>query len=154
VEILLSADPKEPDDPLAELRLRPVKAKQPYYLYLRNPSEKPRKVLVQLAGAAGNLPGEARVELGPKETKQVRFTGAATPSAPPPTTPSAEGAAAELGGELQVRLLDLESGNKLIDARSFRVQVAPAADYTKVTRIQFTPPTERDQSLGGASNRL
>jgi hypothetical protein len=159
IELLLSANPREPSDPVEELRLRPIKSRQPYYLYLRNPSSKPRKVVVQLTSGQAPLPsGEAKVELAPNETKQVRFTAPAAP--PPPTTTapaaaaSAEGPFTDLSGDLQVRLLDIENGNKIIDVRSYRVQVASAADYTRATSIQFIPPTEREQSLGGGKNKL
>ena len=160
IEILLSANPREPAEPLEELRLRPLKSRQPFYLFLRNPSAKPRKVLVQLTSGQATLPGgEAKVELAPNETKQVRFTSPApTPPATPPgnTAPAApaEGVFTELNGDMQVRLLDLDGGNKVIDVRSYRVQVASAADYTHVTNIQFIPPTERDQTLGGGKNKL
>jgi hypothetical protein len=159
IEILLSANPREPADPVEELRLRPLKTRQPYFLYLRNPSAKARKVFVQLTSGQATLPGgEAKVELAPNETKQVRFTSPAPPPVTPPGSAApaapAEGQFTELGGEMQVRLLDLDGGNKIIDVRSYRVRVAAASDTARVTSIQFTPPTERDQSLGGGKSKL
>jgi hypothetical protein len=161
IEILLSVNPREPAEPLEELRLRPLKSRQPYYLYLRNPSAKVRKVMVQLASGQAALPGgEAKVELAANETKLIRFAAPAAPPPPPPAPggaapPAAEGGVfTELSGDLQVRLLDLDGANKLIDKRTYRVRVASAADYTKVASIQFRPPTQRDKSLGTSKNKL
>ena len=161
IEILLSVNPREPADPLEELRLRPLKSRQAYYVYLRNPSAKVRKVMVQLASGQAAVPGgEAKVELAANETKQIRFTAPSAPPPPPPPSggaapPAAEGGVfTELSGDLKVRLLDLDDRNKIIDERSYRVRVASAADYTKVASIQFTPPTQRDQSLGTSKNKL
>ncbi len=148
IEVLLSRNPQTAAEPLDELRLRPLKTRQSYYLYLHNPSAKPRKLVVQLVGSQGLLPGgEAKVELGPKDTKPIHF-GPAPTGAPP------DGVFTDLAGDLQVKLLDPEDGNKVVDTRTIRVRVAAAADYTKVTDIRFTPPAQRDRGLGSGQNKL
>src|SRR5262249_10305841 len=49
-QLLLSEDPAAPTRPLGDLRLRPVGQPQAYYLYVNNPTPKPRNVAVELQG--------------------------------------------------------------------------------------------------------
>ena len=73
LDVFVSADPSGAE-PLDELRLRPLKGRQPYFLFVRNPSARPRNLTVQLSDGNGPLPGAAaKVSLKEHETAPVRF---------------------------------------------------------------------------------
>ena len=85
LDVFLSADPSGATE-LDELRLRPLKARQLYYLFVRNPSARPRDLTVQLSDGNGPIPGgTAKIALKEHETLPVHFwlgPEAAGPGAP------------------------------------------------------------------------
>jgi hypothetical protein len=140
-QLLLSADPKEPTAPSGDLRLRPVKARQPFYLYARNPTGRARNVLVQLAVNDAVLPGcETKLAVGAQETRRVAF-----PPVPPAAAPAPGGDLPELTGPLQLRLLDADNPKVILDAKAVRVSVASPREYVEVTDIHFTPASLPDR---------
>jgi hypothetical protein len=142
LEILLATEdrPGGPVATLGELRLRPAKARQPHYLYVRNPSKTGRTVLVELkAGeiAAGGEP--PKLTLGPGQTQKVTFPGP-TPKPTEPLDP--------MRGPLRVRLLDSQNGS-VVQERTFPVSIATPAEYVKVAEARFEPAAKE-----GGTNRL
>lgn len=160
VELLLSLDPAGPSDPVQNLRLRPIKAKQPYYLYVRNTTGKPRNVVVQLrSGDAVVRGGEVKMTVGVNETKPVKFNPplpAAPAGAPAAAAAAAVVAAApadlpELKGPLGLRLLDADKPDAdFLDDKIIPVAIASPREYVQVSEIQFAPPSVKT----GGKNRL
>ena len=128
VEILLSADAKQPAAPLDSLRLRPLPARQPFYLYVKNSSDKAREVLVQLT-AAGQA--DCKLTVGAKQVTKVHFEGQA---------PKPKSNLPDLKGPLQICVLDAASGTVLAK-KQISVGIAAPREYVAVTRIQFEPQT-------------
>ena len=62
VEILLSDDPKQPAIPLGDLRLRPSKERQSFYIYVNKLDEKARNLIVELQANRCVPPG-GKVEI-------------------------------------------------------------------------------------------
>ena len=128
VEILLSADAKEPASPLDSLRLRPVPARQPFYLYVKNSSAKARDIVVQLT-AAGQV--DCKLTVDAKQVAKVNFEGEA---------PKPDVNLPELQGPLQVRVLDT-AGRTVLAEKQIQIGIAAPREYVAVTRIQFEPHT-------------
>ena len=150
LELRLAADPKGPADPLRDLRLRPLKGKQPFTLMIHNPRAGERAVIVQLLVNGAVIPGgeSAKLVLGPNETRPVAFAPpppAPPPAAPPSATPPAAPAPAipkelpELKGPLEVRVLDAARPKVVLESRLVRVEVANPAEYVDVSDIRFVP---------------
>lgn len=148
-EIVLSADPRNATDPLGDLRLRPAGVPQPYYLYVRNPTDKAQNVVVELT-AKGVSPagGLNKLTVPPRSIQRVVFV-----ALPPPTAaPAVEGPALlpELIGPLRIRLLDAADPNQVHDTREVQVQAASPREYVQVESIRFQPPS----MANGDANRL
>ena len=63
-----------PTDPQQDLGLRAIKDRQPYYLYLRNPTSESRDVLVELKLGDQPVPGiSPRLTVAPGAIDRVRF---------------------------------------------------------------------------------
>jgi hypothetical protein len=176
LDILLTDRPEAPaEDGLDELRLRPLPGRQTYHLFVRNRSPRTRNLSVQLAGPRGVLPGgAAKLTLRENETLPVRFGAPSTPAPVPPTMPqpmatqptgmttppvaakpaTADEELPELGGWLEVRLLDSDEGDAVVATRRFDADVAAAEEYLQVASIRFDPVSIRERGLGGAVNRL
>lgn len=158
VEVLLSQDPLGPSDPVTSLRLRPIKARQPYYLYVRNTTAKARNVIVQLRnGDMALRGGEVKLTVAANETKPVKFPLPAAP-APPAGTPAAPAAPPalpadlpEFPGPLGIRLLDADKPDgDLLDDKTIPLAIASPREYVQVSEIQFAPPGPKT----GGKNRL
>ncbi len=149
LETFLSADPKAPTAPLTELRLRPGPERQRYYLYVRNPGDRARAVLVELR--AGDRVFLKPLTLPPRETVNVTFP----PPPPAAGTPPAPAAAPkqpleDLTGPLTLRVLDAGRANAVVLSRELGVAVAPPREYVRVAGIRFDPPGPKT----GGKNRL
>ncbi len=158
VEILLGNTPQAPEVSLNVLALRPLDKPQPYYLFLRNPSPRTRKIGVELATGGAVLPGaQATLTLAGNETKLVSFTPSTPPAAAPPAAPTAGQKPSpelpELQGSLEVRLLDVEEKNQLLEVKTIRVEVASPRSYVEVVEARFSPPA-RDRSEPDGKNLL
>ena len=132
LRIVLSTDPSKPAAPIAELRLRPVRDLPPHYLYVANPTETDRKLLVQLLDGGAIVPGcEVPLTLKAHGTEKVSF---GAPAAKPETDVS------RVFGPLVVRLLDAADPSKIVAERTIPVMVANAGDYARVVEARFEPP--------------
>lgn len=165
VEALLSADPAGPTAPVASLRLRPVAGRQPYYLYVRNTTAKPRNVIVQIKIKDAVIKhGEAKLAVPPKSFRPVNFMlpALAAPGAPPAPAvplpaPPAPGAAAatpaplpELPGPLHFVVLDADKPTDVLDEKLIDAGIASPREYVQITAAQFSPPAPSN----GNKNRL
>jgi hypothetical protein len=139
LDLLLAGGPGAETVPLpAELRLRPLKGRQPFDLYVRNGDGKPRNVLVELnAGKAAT----AKLTAPANGIQQVVFGQAA---------PAAGADLPALEGPLQFRLLDPDRRNEVLEVRPVRVAIADPREYVQVTDIRFDPP----DPARGTKNRL
>lgn len=129
--MVLSASPRQPTAPLNDLRLRAVRSPQPFYLFVHNPTDKPRTLLVELLDGITPLAGgPVKVSVPAKETRPVAFPEAAQPAVPPvvttasPATTTTPAPLPELTGPLQVRLLEAENPGTVWDQRQIRVGLA------------------------------
>jgi hypothetical protein len=163
VEALLSADPAGPTAPVASLRLRPVAGRQPYYLYVRNTTAKPRNVIVQIKIKDAVIKhGEAKLAVPPKSFRPVNFmlpalaAPGAPPAAPPPAPAAAVAAAAtpaplpELEGPLHFVVLDADRPTEVLDEKLIDAGIASPREYVQITAAQFSPPAPSN----GNKNRL
>lgn len=163
VEAVLSADPAAPTLPLASLRLRPVAGRQPYYLYVRNTTKKPRNVLVQLKVKDAVVKnGEAKVAVPPNAFRPVSFLLPAPGGAPAPAATAAGAAQAavaaainpaplpELEGPLRLVVLDADRPTDVLDEKVLDVGIASPREYVQITNAQFSPPS----IANGGKNRL
>jgi hypothetical protein len=146
LEVLLSANPETPAAPQGELRLRPVRPRQPFFLYVRNPTAKPRNLVIQLLTNDKLIDGaETKLAVGVKETRRVVFPQPAAPPLPPPPTgggpapPPGPAELPELTGPLEVRLLDADNRNAVLERKLIPVGVATPREYIQVTGIQWLP---------------
>jgi hypothetical protein len=132
LRITLTADPGRPRAPLAELRLRPVRQPSAYSLFVENPSEADKPVVVQLLDGGAPVPGcEVSVTVKARSYEKVVF---GQPSAKP------EADAADFGGPLGVRVLDASDPQKVLAERTFAVGVAPPTDFVRVAESRYEPP--------------
>lgn len=146
LQIVLSTDPARPTTPLGELRLRPVKDVPGYFLYIKNPTEADRPVLVQLLDGGVLVPGcEVAVTVKARDFKKVSF---GTPSAKP------EADFVAVRGGLQWRVLDASDPTKVLTEASPPVSVALARDYVRVVDARFEPPGPVNDGKARLSFRL
>jgi hypothetical protein len=153
VEAVLSADPEGPTASLGELRLRPVGVTQPYFLYVRNATNRPRNVLVRLRDGANAVLAETKLALKPTETTKATFPLAApppVPAAPPAAPTSSPKPLPELVGPLQIQVLDLDAKDEILDDKQIRVGIAAPREYVRVTEIVFAPSSHQ----ANGKNRL
>lgn len=160
VEALLSADPAAPTAPVSSLRLRPVAGRQPYYLYVRNTTPKPRTVLVQIKIKDAVVKnGEAKVAVPPNSVRPVNFQLAnllapvpgAAPAAPALPVPTATATPLpELDAPLRFVVLDAERPTEVLDEKVIDAGIASPREYVQITGAQFSPPS----AANGGKNRL
>lgn len=143
LDLLLSANPKEPAAPIGGLKLRPIKVRQPYYLFVRNTTPRPRNVLVQLKMNDAVLKGgEAKLTVNANDVQRVNFG--------PPLAAPAPGDLPEFAGPLRIDLFDADKPTDALDEKRVPVSIASPREYVRVTEIQFAPPSPRN----GGKNRL
>ncbi len=142
--VILSADADEPTLPRRELRLRPLPGIQPFHLYLANPGDRDRKLLVELRVAnRAVIGGSGVVMLGRGETRKIDFAKPDPAAAPVPAPPAAgtpEGPVVlpELSGALSVLLRDPDTNQTLV-SRTIPVSVASPLEYVSVESAKFEP---------------
>ena len=138
-QILIGEGHDAPPSAEGDLRLRPVKDRQPFTLYTLNPSGKPRKVNVEVKDLGSGVGGAlAFVSQG---TGQPETVGAPAPEAKPGTAPAPppEVELPEFLGPLQVRVLDAEDPKKVLATRLVGVSVATPLEYVRVDAVEFAP---------------
>jgi hypothetical protein len=147
--ILVSTDPEKATPALADVRLRPVKSAQPYYLYVKNPADRARQVVVRL-GAGALQRSTPPLPLAAGETKKVVLPPppGAAPAPPPGGAPAAAPALPELTGPLLVQVSEAGEGGKLLASREVPVAIASPREYVEVTAARFLPAGP-DRPTGG-----
>ncbi len=149
LEIYLSADPKTLTVPPGELRLRPSTQRVPYYLFVRNPSDRVRNLAVEIGQNDEPIPGgSVPITVAPGATKRVIF-----PGPPAPAVASTEAAAPkeplplpELTGPLQIRLLDRDKANEVVASRDVKVHVMAPREYVRVPTVRYEPPSPANEN--------
>lgn len=125
-QIIVSTDPDEPGNTVNDIRIRPGKIKQPHYFYVRNLTNRPQKVHVEIkAGSMLLHKTQKPMLLDADAVAQVRFGEAAVPMM-------------ALGGPIVVRVLD-EERHKLLHERSLRVEILPPSEYVKTADATYDP---------------
>jgi hypothetical protein len=131
VQFFVSTNPKRPDPPLQDVRLRAGKIRQAYYLFARNLTDQTKNVLLEIKDQNGSLKGgELKLTLAPGETRRVQL------GQPPPTLPPV---IPEFHGPLHLRALDVDKQNSLLGERVVSVGIAPPREYVRVESRSFAP---------------
>jgi hypothetical protein len=137
-EILLAAEGGTPDSPPASFRLRPLSKPQVLPIFVRNPGESKRAVIVEVK-ASGSTVRSAPITLAAGET--APFKAAAAPKLPP-ELPS-------LAGPIVVRVLDDKGMNEL-SRKEFAVEILDPSEYIEVVAAsaKYSPrsPTNPDRN--------
>jgi hypothetical protein len=129
--LLLSTNSKAPNPPLSEIHLRAGKVRTPFYLFLNNPSDTARKVVVEIK--AGETPfkgGTIAKTLPPNSIQRLNLAEAG----PLPATDLPD-----FSGPLTWRVLDADPPNEVLDEQAVSVHVGSPRDYVRVTNILFVP---------------
>ncbi len=127
LELLLSPNAGKPTESLDEIRTRPAQGPQPYYLFVRNPTNAAREVIAQVCGPAA---ATAKLTVPAGQTQQVVF---------PPAAPAKPGASApELHGPLDLTLADAATRQTLA-TRRVPVSIAAPREYVRCTQVLFEP---------------
>lgn len=137
VVVFLGPDPKNSELTVNELRLRPGKVPQAYFLFVKNLTPRSRKVALELLagdmpvslGSAGKTDGKLTVNLAPEETRVVNLGEMPIPKEGLP----------ELKGPLVLLASDADTAI-LLDQKKLRIDVASPREYVRVTDIQYDPP--------------
>ncbi|MFO0864856.1 MAG: carboxypeptidase-like regulatory domain-containing protein [Gemmataceae bacterium] len=128
VKILISENPKEPTSLAEEIRLRPGKVRQSFFVYLKNMEDKRRPIRVEFAANDHSIAGSMQeLVLEPREVRKAPFM--------------AEGELADFQGPLLVRVIDPEKNIRLA-WRQIRVAVASPRDYVRIADIRSTPSSD------------
>jgi hypothetical protein len=141
VELILSSNPQQPSTPFADLRLRPSKGKQAFYVFVRNGSDKARTLQVELRVKGELVPGGAvTVAIAPRQTGRLPFPGIPADKIPrkDKDEPPGPSEAPPLEGPLQMRVVDKET-NEVLAEREVKVTQASPREYVRVPSIRFEP---------------
>ncbi|MDX2039326.1 MAG: carboxypeptidase regulatory-like domain-containing protein [Isosphaeraceae bacterium] len=151
LRLVLTDDPKSSADPLDRVALRAIDSPQNHYLWVRNPTGKPRNVEVRVS-----LQGDDT----PLATARLRVAAGATAAIPaftlpsPPPAPAGQPAAANppptpIDRPLQIRLYDsdrvaVDATDPPIDELIPAVDLSPASELIQVVEIKYTPANENN----------
>jgi hypothetical protein len=128
VKILVSENLKEPTSLSDEIRLRPGKIRQSFFVYLKNMEDKKRPIRVEFAANDHSIAGSMHdLVLEPREVRKAPFM--------------AEGELSDFQGPLMVRVIDPEKNIRLA-WRQIRVAVASPRDYVRIADIRSIPGEE------------
>jgi hypothetical protein len=114
--LLLAANPRTPELPLSEIRLRPEKLRQTVYLFANNPGETARTVAIESRTGQRNWEGGFTVLLAPHSTHRLNFGQRAD-------APATE--LQETNGPFECRLLDVQNNNEVLDELVVPVAIDP-----------------------------
>lgn len=140
LQILLSGDPKNPTELLADLRLRPLGIVEERFLYVRNLTDEARKLRLEL-GPVDAPVAVAEANLAAGQTQRVTFgtevlkAGTELPS---------------FSGSIEARLVDGGDKQTILARRAIEARVASPRDYVEVVDARFRPTN----SQTGQANRL
>lgn len=132
VEVWLSTDARTGLPRLDELHANPAAGRQPYFVFLRNPSHKSRDVVVQLTGVTA---APVKISLGPRQSQRVEFAG---------NLPAATTALPEIQGPLVVRVFEADQAT-LVCERRYEVRIPAPRELLQVTRVEFDPGEEKNR---------
>lgn len=139
-QILISADAKGATNPLGEALLRPTGIAEELFLFVRNQTDAPRKILVALQPAGADAV-TVETTVSAKSTVPVSF--GVEPPKPGTNLPPLE-------GPIAIRLIDDTDKTTVIAERTFEARIASPRDYVQVTGISFQPTNP----VTGAANKL
>lgn len=128
LQVLLSSNPKSPENPLEEIRLQPGKDRQSFFLHVKNPTSQTRKVVVEVKVGDEFVPiWWLPVTLAPGEVRRV---------APDKSEPGSDKLPA-FSAPLQLTLFDGDHPGQVLDARMIPVTVGqPAPGDRPAIRLQ------------------
>lgn len=131
LQLFLSTNPKEPTEPQLDLGLRVIKGRQPYYLYLRNPTSVGQDVLVELKVGDQPVTGPSpQIQVGPGAISRVQFApGSMKPETPLP----------DLTGPLKVVLRNAANKESILGQATVGVRIAAPAEYVRVSHVEYAP---------------
>jgi len=127
LQVLLGTQAGKPDPNLRQIRLRAGNVPQPYYLFAKNPTSRPRLVHVQVRAADRVL-----TETG----TALRLP--ADDIVPVPLQDMNGGGYADVKGPLQLVLLDAEDQKRVLDARQVALAIASPSEYVRVEDASLT----------------
>ncbi len=156
--ILVGDAPNQPAAPLANLRLRPVKDRQTYFVAVVNPTGKPRKVSVEVKDLATGVGGV--VAFSSNGSGDREKIGGGTPT--PESTAKPDGAGKpdvapelpELQGPLRIQVLDEENQRAVLAQRDIQVNLASPLEYVRILEAKFTPANPKNNRLNRLSVTL
>jgi hypothetical protein len=129
IQVLVSTNSRMPEPALGDIKLRPNRYRQPYFVYLKNLTPRARKVNLEiLLGETLVSGGKLLVALNPEETQRVTLGKAPCPIQGLP----------EVEGPLVLRATDVDT-TALLDQKRLRLEIANPHDYVQVTDVQFDP---------------
>jgi hypothetical protein len=138
-KLALSRSPAECDDlPMDRIRLRPIaKLRQQYYLFAKNPSDRPWGVIVELWDGNKKL-ASAGSKAKPLEVKAQPSLPVLISAFDAPPAPKPGSDLNELVGPLRFKTMDATTGT-VLDEQTLGVDIAAPDDYLEVVRAEFTP---------------
>jgi len=148
LRVALGVNPARPtgSTSTSELRLRPVREPSSFYLFVENPSEPDRDLLVQLLDGEAVVPGcDAAIKVKAHSYEKVIF---GAPSAKP------EADFVAFRGPLRVRVADASDPEKALIERTIPVVVAPPTDMVRVVDARYEPPGPGNDNKSRLSFRL
>ena len=155
LEILLSTDPKEPGVPLGDPALRPSKERQNFYVYVKNLSEKPAPVIVELlqtivlVGGTVSLtapPGRRRASCSRRVARRRRMRPRRQRRCPVEAAPLKQIELPELTSPLQIRVLDKERPQEVLAMRTLNVDLAQPRNTCVFPRFDSSLPARRTRA--------
>lgn len=144
VELVLSTNPQQPTTPFADLRLRPTKGKQSFYVFVRNGTDKARNIVADLRVNKELVPGgTVTLAVPARQTVRLPFPG------PPPAKVKEDELTSLplLEGPIDLRIADKDT-NEVLAERTVNVTQASPREYVRVPSIRFEPAAD------GKKNRL
>jgi hypothetical protein len=151
--VWMSDEPDIRSTPLDQVRLRPTKGRQTYYLFVVNPSDRPRAITLELRSGEGPLSGAAGTfTIAANATRRMVFPPpTAPPTAAPPATPAPAPAPTassskeepelpEVRGPLEVRIHDGDLAAPVVMSRRFDIDIASPTEYVRIASARFNPP--------------
>ncbi|WP_439630158.1 carboxypeptidase regulatory-like domain-containing protein [Gemmata sp.] len=135
VEIVVGRSPIDPVGIGDDVRVRPG-AGEALYVFVRNRGTAKREVVVRAVPPLAGAPAiEAKVAVGPGETRAVPFAGAAPPAGKLPTAAPAF----DLPGVLRVEVADAADPATVVQSRTLRLSVSEPFEYVELSAATFEP---------------
>ena len=158
VRLILSTDPNSPAEQKDAL-VRPVRKDQPFYLFLRNPSEHAREITVRVLANGAQVPGgQATLKLEPGQTQRVdSFSAPAAPggAAVAPAAPEPPATAEMIPLNAPYRLeVQLEYDGQPAQTHTVPVKLALPTEYLEIADSRFVPTGAAPDGVNRLSVRV